>query len=88
LVMSSNLIPQYLVLMLASAVKSIIRKNAKAVQAWQKSLDVFNELDESVDPKLREIWEDQERMAMEFRGEYLDVYNINKQKGEFLFSTG
>lgn len=70
-----------------SVVNSLTRKHAKALPARQKSLDVFNELDESVDPKLRKVWEEQECMAMEFRGDYLDVYNVNKEKREFLPST-
>ena len=64
--------------------KSLTRKHAKAHPAMQQSLDVFTELDQSVDPNLRKVWEEQEHQAMEFRGNYLDIYSVNKDKCEVL----
>ena len=65
-------------------VKSLTRKYAKALPAMQQSLDVFTELDQSVDPNLRKVWEEQEDQAMEFRGNYLDIHSVNKDKCEVL----
>ena len=70
--------------MLSIVVMSLTRKHAKAIPAMQQSLDVFSELDQSVDPNLREIWEEQELRAMEFRGNFLDIYSVNKEKCEVL----
>jgi hypothetical protein len=68
-------------------VNSLKWKYVKALPAMQESLDIFNELDRSVDPEIRKAWEEQERLAMKFRGEYLDVYNVKKEKGKFLTPT-
>jgi hypothetical protein len=68
-------------------VNSLKRKYVKALPAMQESLDIFNELDQSVDPEIRKIWEEQERLAVTLRGEHLDVYNVNKEKGKFLTPT-
>jgi hypothetical protein len=53
----------------------------------EESLDIFKELDQSVDPNIRKEWEGQERLAMKFWGNYLNVYNVNKEKGQLLIST-
>jgi hypothetical protein len=66
------------------AVKSLTRKYTKALPAMQQSLDVFTELDQSVDPNLRNVWEEQEHKAMEFQGKFLDIYSVNKEKCEVL----
>jgi hypothetical protein len=68
--------------MFGYVVNSLIRKHAKALPAMQQSVDIFHELDQSLDPKLRQGWEEQERKAMEFRGAFLDIYNVNKETGE------
>jgi hypothetical protein len=68
-------------------VNSLKRKYVKALPAMQESLDIFNELDQSIDAEIRKEWEEQERLAMKFRGEHMDVYNVNKKKGKFLTHT-
>lgn len=68
-------------------VNSLKRKHVKALPAMQESLDIFNAIDQSVDPELRKEWEQQERLAMTLRGDYLDVYNVNKKKGKVLTPT-
>ena len=68
----------------AVQVNSLKQNFVKALAAIEESLDIFNELDESIDPNIRKDWEEQERLAMKFRGEYLNVYNVNKEKGKFL----
>jgi hypothetical protein len=68
-------------------VNSLKRKYVKALPAMQESLDIFNELDQSVDPKIRKEWVKQEQLAMKHRGKYLNVYNVNETKGMFLPST-
>jgi hypothetical protein len=68
-------------------VNSLKRKYVKALPAMQESLDIFNELDQSVDPNIRKEWEGQERLAMKFRGDYLNVYNVKNDKGKLLIAT-
>ena len=63
-------------------VNSLKRNYLKALPAKRESLDIFKELDQSVDPELRKDWEEQERLAMTLRGDHLDVYNVNKEKGK------
>jgi hypothetical protein len=69
-------------LMCASTVNSLKRKYARALPAQQESLEVFEELDKSLNTKSRKEWEMQEAMAMEYRGDYLNVYNVKSEKGE------
>jgi hypothetical protein len=63
-------------------VNSLKRKYAKALLAQQQSLDVFQELDKSIDPASHKEWEAQEAMAMEYRGDYLKIYDVKSEKGE------
>jgi hypothetical protein len=65
-------------------VKSLKSRYKKAIPAMEESLEVFQELDKSVDPKTRKEWEEQERMAIEFRGEFLNIYNVNSKQSELL----
>jgi hypothetical protein len=65
-------------------VDSLKRKFVKAIPALQESLDIFNELDQSINTETRKEWEEQEQLAMKFRGEHLNVYNVKKEKGKFL----
>jgi len=62
---------------------SLKRKSAKALQAMKTSLEVFKELDKCVHAKLREEWQQQEDLAMQFRGDYLSIYNVKSESGEF-----
>ena len=64
-------------------VKSLLRKLAKALLAMQESINVFQELDQSIDSQTREKWQAQEDMAMEFWDHYLSVYNVKSEKGDF-----
>ena len=64
------------------AANSLKRKYAKALLAQQQSSDVFQELDQSIDPALRKKWEAQEAMAMEYRGDYLKIYDVKSEMGE------
>jgi hypothetical protein len=68
-------------------VPSIKRQYIKALPALQKSLDVFQELNTSIDSKTRKDWEEQEEKAANFRGDCLGVYNVKSEKGEFLSLT-
>jgi hypothetical protein len=67
-----------------SIVNSLKRKYAKALPAMQQSVDVFQELDNSLDNKTRKVWQAQENKAMQHRGHYLSVYNVKSEKGELL----
>jgi hypothetical protein len=49
----------------------------------QKSVEVFEELDQSLDSKTRNMWQAQEDLAIKFRGDYLSVYNVKFEKGDF-----
>ena len=64
-------------------VKSLKRKFAKALPAMKQSIEVFQELDQSLELKTRKKWQAQEDMAMEFRGDCLSVYNVKSEKGDF-----
>lgn len=64
-------------------VKSLKRKIAKALPAMQESLEAFQELDQSIDPQTRKKWQAQEDMALEFRGDYLNVYNVKSDNGDY-----
>ena len=65
-----------------SSVKSLKTKYAKALPAREESLEVFQELDKSLDQKTRKEWEQQEGMAMKFQGDYLKIYNVRSEMGE------
>jgi choline dehydrogenase-like flavoprotein len=67
-----------------SIVNSLKRKIAKALPAMQQSVDMFQELDKSLDSKTRKVWQAQEDKAMKNRAHYLSVYNVKSEKGEFL----
>jgi hypothetical protein len=58
-----------------------LRKYKTAVDGLQTSEIAFKDLDQSVDLQNREIWSEDERKAMMFRGEYLTIYNVKKEKG-------
>jgi hypothetical protein len=64
-------------------VKSLKRKFVKALPAMQQSVEVFQELDQSLDSKTRNKWQAQENLAMQFRGDYLSVYNVKVERGDF-----
>jgi hypothetical protein len=70
-----------------SSVKSLKWKYAKALLAMRQSLDVFQELNQSVDTNTCKKWEAQEDIAMKFQGDYLSVYNVKSEKGEFLLPS-
>jgi hypothetical protein len=40
----------------------------------------FNQLTNSLDPMLIEEWTNQERVAMEKRGDHLNIYNVATDK--------
>jgi hypothetical protein len=64
-------------------VKSLKRDFMKALPAMQQSVEVFKELDQSIDSKTRKKWQAQEDLAMEFRGDCLNVYNVKSETGAF-----
>jgi hypothetical protein len=63
-------------------VKSLKSKYKKAIEGQKKTRRAFEDLDASVDEVSSQQWREEERKAMEFRGEYLRVYEVQMDKGE------
>jgi hypothetical protein len=82
--MGMSLFPYPRTLMVKSQfiVGSLKRKVARALPAMQKSVAVFQELDEAIDSKTRKKWQAQEDKAMEYWGEYLSIYDVKSEKGD------
>lgn len=62
--------------------KSLKSKFGKSLPARQRSVDVFKELDESLDSTTRQKWQAQEDKAMKYRGDYLSIYDVRSDKGD------
>jgi hypothetical protein len=66
------------------AVKSLIKKYKRAVAQEKDSKQVFQDLDSSVGDIERQTWNEQERLAITNRGDYLKIYQVQIKKGEDL----
>jgi hypothetical protein len=64
-------------------VKSLNKKLKKAVSLREKSLEVFNALDSSVDQTLKNVWLVQEEKASCLRGNHLKIYDVQLDQGLF-----
>jgi hypothetical protein len=51
------------------------------VKGREDSQVAFEELDASVDKHLSQDWVEEERKAMQFRGDYLRIYEVQTNKG-------
>jgi hypothetical protein len=63
--------------------QSLVRKYHKAVAGCRDLREAFVGLDESVTDEQRKKWEKDEKMAMKHRGDKLEVYGVQMDKGEF-----
>jgi hypothetical protein len=61
-------------------VKSTANKHSKACREQKASLEVFKQLDASIDPARRSSWTKQEQLAMTHRGKHLSIYQVDEKK--------
>lgn len=66
-----------------SPVHSLLRKYSEAVQGVATTETPFHRLTESVSKTSITQWEAAEKKAMELRGEYLKIYDIQLSKGTY-----
>lgn len=66
--------------------RSLVSKYKSAVKGRANSKVAFDELDASVNDEQSEEWREEERMAMESRGEYLRIYEVRTNKGRCCIS--
>jgi len=62
--------------------QSLVKKYDKAVAGSRDLHEAFVGLDESVTDEQRKKWEKDEKMAMKHRGDKLEVYEVQMDKGE------
>jgi hypothetical protein len=61
--------------------RSLLSKYKSAVKGLAGSKVAFDELDASVDEEQSMQWREEERIAMESRGECLRIYEVRTNKG-------
>lgn len=71
-------------LVMLRTVKTLIKKHARAVKGVKDTKLPFDELTRSLDDNKVAMWERDEKLAMEKRGEYLDVYQLKIDKGKVI----
>lgn len=64
-------------------VKTLLKKHKRAVKGVDDTKLPFDELTHSLDPQKITLWEKDEKIAMELRGEHLNIYQLKIDKGEF-----
>jgi hypothetical protein len=62
--------------------KSLLKKFKTAEKEKKTMKTAFEDLDVTIDVKSRTKWEKQERMARDFRGNYLKIYEVRMDKGK------
>ncbi|KAG1830726.1 hypothetical protein DFJ58DRAFT_671542 [Suillus subalutaceus] len=68
---------------LVGIVKTLLKKYKCAVKGVNDTKITFDELTCSLDPQKIALWEKDEKIAMELRGEHLDIYQLKIDKGKF-----
>jgi len=63
--------------------RSLIKKYEKAVVGSRELREAFEGLDENITQQQRQQWENDEKMAMEHRGDHLEIYEVKMDKGKF-----
>ncbi|KAG2144695.1 uncharacterized protein EDB93DRAFT_1087402, partial [Suillus bovinus] len=61
---------------LVGLVKTLLKKYKRAIKGINNTKSPFDELTHSLDDEKIAIWENDEKKAMEERGEYLDIYQL------------
>jgi hypothetical protein len=62
-------------------VRSLLKRYDDAVDGMQDMKAAFEELSETVDEQVLAEWKADERRAMDFRGDYLRVFDVRMEKG-------
>jgi hypothetical protein len=62
-------------------VKTLLKKYKRAIKGISDTKPPFDELTHSLDDEKIAIWENDEKKAMEERGEYLDIYQLKIDQG-------
>ncbi|KAG1720096.1 hypothetical protein EDB19DRAFT_1966009 [Suillus lakei] len=66
---------------LVGLVKTLLKKHKRAIKGISNTKPPFDELTCSLDNEKIAIWENDEKKAMEERGEYLDIYQLKINQG-------
>ncbi|KAG1818960.1 hypothetical protein DFJ58DRAFT_850222 [Suillus subalutaceus] len=66
---------------LVGIMKTLLKKYKRALKGVDETKTPFDELTRSLDPEKILIWEINEQKAMEEHGEYLDIYQLQINKG-------
>ena len=66
----------------STTVKSIQKKYEKALKEEEESRHVFAKLDSCIDFAKRKIWSQEEKLAMENCGKYLQIYQVDMSEGQ------
>ncbi|KAG1838555.1 hypothetical protein F4604DRAFT_1572198 [Suillus subluteus] len=61
-------------------VRTLLKKHKRAVKGIDDTKLPFDELTHTLDPEKIAIWEKDEKMAMELRGDHLDIYQLKIDK--------
>jgi hypothetical protein len=60
----------------------LLKKYDKAVASSRELQEAFEGLDENITEQQRREWEHDEKMATEHRGDYLEIYRVQMEKGK------
>ena len=67
--------------------KALSAKFKAATESLQHTKVAFDDLNSDIQPETREKWMNSEQIALEFRGEYLKIYDIQLEKSKFLYTS-
>jgi hypothetical protein len=62
-------------------VKALSSKFKAAVEGIQQTKMPFEALNQDIPDDLREVWKESEKLALEYRGQHLSIYDVNLDKG-------
>ena len=65
-------------------VKSLKKKYSSAVNGKDLSRDVFEGINSAINAELRSKWSGEEEKAIKLRGDYLHIYQVKGDKGDFI----
>ena len=63
------------------AAHALCRKYKRAVVGKQESEEAFEALDSGIDKSKTDAWREAEKLAMQERGEALDIYHVRNIQG-------
>jgi hypothetical protein len=65
-------------------VKALASKFKAAQEGVQSTKIAFDDLNEAIQPEMRQVWLNSEEIAMESQGEHLRIYDIQLEKSKLL----